>query len=94
MKNSFSGENLKLSNHAAFKLPDLNVFEASEKTAENFDKISKADFSGINFYNINSSQKNQKNNFSHKRQLEKKGEKDECVFDNYRLPSIHLVTNN
>lgn len=95
MKNSFSSaENLKLTNHAAFKLPDLNVFEASEKTAEIFDKISKADFSEVNFYNKNYSQKNTKNNFSHKNSIEKRGEKEESTFNNYSLPSIHLVTNN
>jgi hypothetical protein len=94
MKNAFSGENLELNNYAAFKLPDINIFEANEKTEENFDKISKGDFNGIKFYSKNSFLKNNPNNSPTQKNSIKRKDKSETVFANYRFPSILLVTNN
>lgn len=93
MKNSFIGEHLELINYAAFKLPELNIFEPTEKTSDNFLKMSKADFSGIKFYSKNNFFKNNQNIFSMKNSIKRK-DNSETNFGNYRLPGIYLATNN
>jgi len=90
MKNTFIGENLELNNYAAFKLPDLNIFLENEKTQENFEKLSKADCSGINYY-LRSDFTYGSNHFTHKNSYDKK---ENFTFSSNLFPSIYIVTNN
>ncbi len=85
MKNCFIQDNLKLKNHIALKLPDFDIFEESEKTLENFKKMTKGDYTGIKyFYKF----------FDNTLTRNTTDKANELYSYNYRYPIIHLVTNN